>query len=236
MRPASFQTADFAGAPKTPDRESRAAERPSGGAAIAAPAPDCVRATMPDCVRPGADFCSSSTSRAAPLAPALCAGQLAGPSLSSCAPAATRLGRRTSGGPQSQPGPAADHSEFGARAAAGEDRASSPLAVRLTDSVTLVLQLALDASGLTADELIARGICLYAERIGMPTLVAMPISGIFDDDPAAGRKADWPSRLVACPSRVAAGAREERLGPAALPAHGAGGCEAAREAEYKDTS
>lgn len=44
------------------------------------------------------------------------------------------------------------------------------LSIALPASVALILRLITEAKGVTADEAIARGICVYAAEVGIPTL------------------------------------------------------------------
>ncbi|RWQ12374.1 hypothetical protein [Mesorhizobium sp.] len=55
------------------------------------------------------------------------------------------------------------------------------LSVKLSPAVALVLRLAVDAAGIDQDETIARAICRYAERIGIPSLARPALDDAGDD-------------------------------------------------------
>ncbi|WP_136617029.1 hypothetical protein [Mesorhizobium sp. 10.2.3] len=55
------------------------------------------------------------------------------------------------------------------------------LSITIAPAVALILKLAGDATGLAADEIIARGICTYADRIGIPSLARPAADDVGDD-------------------------------------------------------
>lgn len=59
--------------------------------------------------------------------------------------------------------------------------ASAAFTISLSPAVALILKLASDAAGVDRDELIARAICVYADRIGIPSLVRPAADDIGDD-------------------------------------------------------
>jgi len=67
---------------------------------------------------------------------------------------------------------------------APEDKPLAPgavtLSIELSPAVALILKLATDAVGVSAGELIARAICIYAGRIGIPSL-ARAADDVGDD-------------------------------------------------------
>lgn len=65
--------------------------------------------------------------------------------------------------------------------AAPEGSGAVALSITVSAAVALILKLAGDATGLAADEIIARGICTYADRIGLPALARPAADDVGDD-------------------------------------------------------
>lgn len=73
------------------------------------------------------------------------------------------------------------------QAAPETERASSvpgavALSITLSPAVALILKLATDAAGVDHHEVIARAICVYADRIGIPSLARPAVADDIGDD------------------------------------------------------
>jgi hypothetical protein len=73
------------------------------------------------------------------------------------------------------------HGKDDAALAVDASSASAAFTICLSPAVALILKLATDAAGVDRDELIARAICVYADRIGIPSLARPAADDIGDD-------------------------------------------------------